>query len=69
MNLANCTPEMLKDYESKLMNGYIQNGEMGFTPDEFYKNDFGEHVWHSFLILRIKSLLPFGILLPILKPT
>jgi len=47
MNLANCTPKMLKDYESKLVNGYIQNGEKGFIPDEFYKNDYGEHVWHN----------------------
>ena len=39
MNLANCTPKMLKDYERKLVNGYIQNGEKGFIPDEFYKND------------------------------
>ena len=29
MNLANCTPTILKDYEKKLVNGYIQNGEKG----------------------------------------
>lgn len=47
MNLENCTPKMLKDYKSKLDNGYIQNGEKGFIPDDFYKNDYGEHIWKN----------------------
>ncbi len=47
MNLTNCTFRELKEHESKLVNGWINNGEKGFMPDDFYKNDYGEHVWHS----------------------
>ena len=73
MNLANCTPTMLKDYERKLVNGFIQNGEMGFTPDEFYKNDFGEHVWHSMKTQQLdavkKQLRTFDEKIPETKKT
>ena len=56
MNLANCTPKMLKDYERKLMNGYIQNGEKGFIPDDFYKNDYGEHIWENMKTQQLNAV-------------
>ena len=56
MNLTNCTFRELKDYESKLVNGYIRNGEKGFIPDDIYKNDFGENIWKAAKSKQLKAV-------------
>jgi hypothetical protein len=56
MNLTNCTFRELKKHESKLVNGYIQNGEKGFIPDEFYKYDYGEHVWQDMKTKQLNAV-------------